>query len=83
MPSKDDPSPAGVSVKVLPESATAAVVRLLEIEAKLILIDDPLATLLHSHRDTSQRTVTFIDKAIMHLVSKLHPRELCLDSCPR
>src|SRR5262249_15902887 len=59
----------------------AAVVRLLELQPKLVLIDGPLATLLHSHRKASQRTVAFIDKAIMHLVGELHPYKLCSDLC--
>src|SRR5689334_17406415 len=56
-----------------------AVVRLLEIEAKLVLIDDPLATLLHTERNTSQRAIAFINKTIMDLVGELHPRKLCPD----
>ena len=57
----------------------AAIVLLLEIEAELILIDDPFAVLLHTHLNTSQRAVTLIDKAIVHFVGELHSSKFGVD----
>src|SRR5438874_4842860 len=59
-----------------PRHFEAAVVRLLEIEAELVLIDDPLSALLQSHRKASQRPIAFIGETVVHLIGELHSCEL-------